>query len=296
MTLDVIIVVKKGKSTTSLIVNTFYFQKPTSTPSSPASSPALPSPPTIITLSATPPPSPLMTSSQSMASSSAAPDLSAPDYTACVQAAVGRLDKIGGCFVRYNNEDFYFVLLLASEITNHSLNMGVIKIDVIGFYSVLLLATTAMMMPYCSEGLVHSNYVDTLNKCIMFYEGQQSSKLRPSQRPTWQKDSSLNDSHDLGVDMTGEYYNAEDNMKFGFPMAFNTCSVNISVYLKKFLLAEMKGIVSVFVDRMLKTRTTRSWDFLQFPQNLYQNLPLERDVIIYRHARHRNLTGIKILQ
>lgn len=42
----------------------------------------------------------------------------------------------------------------------------------------------------------------------------------------------------------------------------------------------MGGIVSVFPSRTLKPQTTRSWDFLGFPETAKRNLALERDVIV----------------
>lgn len=43
------------------------------------------------------------------------------------------------------------------------------------------------------------NYTDALTKSILFFEGQRSGKLPPSQRMTWRKDSALGDGFDLKV-------------------------------------------------------------------------------------------------
>ncbi|KAH7405352.1 hypothetical protein KP509_15G067100 [Ceratopteris richardii] len=64
------------------------------------------------------------------------------------------------------------------------------------------------------------NYTDALSKCLMFFEVQRSGKLPPSQRITWRGDSALLDGHEENVDLVGGYYDAGDNVKFGFPMAF----------------------------------------------------------------------------
>lgn len=45
-------------------------------------------------------------------------------------------------------------------------------------------------------------------------------------------------------------------------------------------IAERVGIVSVFRSKTLKLRTTRSWDFLNFPQSVNRNPPLESDIIV----------------
>jgi len=42
----------------------------------------------------------------------------------------------------------------------------------------------------------------------------------------------------------------------------------------------MNDVVSVFPSRTLDLLTTRSWDFLGFPQTPIEELPLEGDVII----------------
>ncbi|MED6217461.1 hypothetical protein PIB30_017900 [Stylosanthes scabra] len=55
---------------------------------------------------------------------------------------------------------------------------------------------------------------------VLFFEGQRSGKLPPNQRLNWRGDSALNDGQDAGVDLVGGYYDAGDNLKLGFPMAF----------------------------------------------------------------------------
>ncbi|XAR71804.1 Cellulase [Bertholletia excelsa] len=66
------------------------------------------------------------------------------------------------------------------------------------------------------------DYGEALSKSILFFEGQRSGKLPSSQRITWRKDSAILDGSDVGVDLVGGYYDAGDNMKFNFPMAFST--------------------------------------------------------------------------
>ncbi|XP_058728852.1 endoglucanase 8-like [Vicia villosa] len=73
------------------------------------------------------------------------------------------------------------------------------------------------------------NYSDALTKSILFFEGQRSGPLPPSQRMKWRKDSGLSDGYDIDMDMTGGYYDAGDNVKFHFPMAFTTTILAWSV-------------------------------------------------------------------
>ncbi|CAK8575478.1 unnamed protein product [Lathyrus sativus] len=73
------------------------------------------------------------------------------------------------------------------------------------------------------------NYADALTKSILFFEGQRSGYLPASQRMTWRKNSALNDGSDIRVRMDGGYYDAGDNVKFHFPMAFTTTMLAWSV-------------------------------------------------------------------
>uniref|UniRef100_A0A3N7EJV6 Endoglucanase n=1 Tax=Populus trichocarpa TaxID=3694 RepID=A0A3N7EJV6_POPTR len=73
------------------------------------------------------------------------------------------------------------------------------------------------------------NYRDALTKSILFFEGQRSGKLPSSQRMTWRRDSGLTDGSTMHVDLVGGYYDAGDNVKFGFPMAFTTTMLSWSV-------------------------------------------------------------------
>ncbi|KAF7804877.1 endoglucanase 17 [Senna tora] len=73
------------------------------------------------------------------------------------------------------------------------------------------------------------NYRDALTKSILFFEGQRSGKLPPNQRMTWRRDSALSDGSAMQVDLVGGYYDAGDNVKFGFPMAFTATMLSWSV-------------------------------------------------------------------
>ncbi|KAK4403496.1 Endoglucanase 8 [Sesamum angolense] len=85
---------------------------------------------------------------------------------------------------------------------------------------VLLLVGYVIMSSDANPSL--HDYGDALSKTILFFEGQRSGKLPSTQRLTWRKDSALRDGADEGMDLTGGYYDAGDNVKFNFPMAFST--------------------------------------------------------------------------
>ena len=60
----------------------------------------------------------------------------------------------------------------------------------------MIRALVCTMLPLMScvnvRGLQH-NYGEALSKSILFFEGQRSGKLPPTQRMTWRKDSALQD-------------------------------------------------------------------------------------------------------
>ncbi|PQM42703.1 endoglucanase 8-like [Prunus yedoensis var. nudiflora] len=92
----------------------------------------------------------------------------------------------------------------------------------------LVVAVMAAMVIRVACSQSH-DYGDALSKSILFFEGQRSGKLPSSQRMTWRKDSALRDGYEIGVDLVGGYYDAGDNVKFNFPMAFSTTMLAWSV-------------------------------------------------------------------
>ncbi|ALV07831.1 glycoside hydrolase family 9 protein [Roseateles depolymerans] len=64
------------------------------------------------------------------------------------------------------------------------------------------------------------NYAEALQKSILFYEAQQSGKKPEWNRVSWRGDSRLTDGSDVGLDLTGGWYDAGDHVKFGFPAAW----------------------------------------------------------------------------
>ncbi|XP_062221347.1 endoglucanase 8-like [Phragmites australis] len=69
------------------------------------------------------------------------------------------------------------------------------------------------------------NYKDALTKSIMFLEAQRSGKLPPNNRIKWRGDSGLDDGKLANVDLTGGYYDAGDNVKYGLPLAFTVTTL-----------------------------------------------------------------------
>jgi len=79
------------------------------------------------------------------------------------------------------------------------------------------------------EGTGKYNYGEALQKSLIFYELQRSGKLPESTRCNWRGDSGLNDGADNGVDLTGGWYDAGDNVKFNLPMAYSAAMLGWSV-------------------------------------------------------------------
>ncbi|KAH6795358.1 hypothetical protein C2S51_036344 [Perilla frutescens var. frutescens] len=105
----------------------------------------------------------------------------------------------------------------------------------------------------CVEG--NHNYRDALAKSILFFQGQRSGRL-PPQEISWRASSGLSDGRLAGVDLTGGYYDAGDNVKFNFPMAFTTTmlSWNAIEYGKKLgpQLAATRAAIRWGTDYLLK--------------------------------------------
>ncbi|CAN4095770.1 unnamed protein product [Withania somnifera] len=88
----------------------------------------------------------------------------------------------------------------------------------LGFFLLILFVNAASI-----------DYGTALTKSLLYYEAQRSGELPSNQRVQWRGDSALQDGKDEGIDLTGGYYDAGDNVKFGFPMAFTVTMLAWSV-------------------------------------------------------------------
>lgn len=113
----------------------------------------------------------------------------------------------------------------------------------------------------------HHDYRDALSKSILFFEGQRSGKLPANQRIKWRKDSALRDGSAANVDLVGGYYDAGDNVKFGFPMAFTTTMLSWSVIeFGKFMGEELqnaKAAIRWGTDYLLKATAVPGTVYVQ---------------------------------
>ncbi|WP_084958068.1 glycoside hydrolase family 9 protein [Thermoactinospora rubra] len=89
-----------------------------------------------------------------------------------------------------------------------------------------LVAASSLLLPFlvlsAPARAADFAYGEALQKSIWFYEAQQSGRLPSWNRVSWRGDSALDDGKDVGLDLTGGWYDAGDHVKFGLPMAFTT--------------------------------------------------------------------------
>ncbi|KAL9230990.1 hypothetical protein vseg_006268 [Gypsophila vaccaria] len=86
------------------------------------------------------------------------------------------------------------------------------------------------------------DYDDALTKAILFFEGQRSGKLPGIQRVKWRGNSALNDGNSDKVKLVGGYYDAGDNVKFGWPMSFTTTLLSWAAIEHKSAISSAKQL------------------------------------------------------
>jgi hypothetical protein len=73
------------------------------------------------------------------------------------------------------------------------------------------------------------DYKKALHSGLLYFEAQRSGHLPYNQRVRWRGHSGLADGLQQGVDLVGGYYDAGDNVKFHFPLAFSMTMLSWSV-------------------------------------------------------------------
>ncbi|KXN86389.1 Endoglucanase E-4 [Leucoagaricus sp. SymC.cos] len=86
--------------------------------------------------------------------------------------------------------------------------------------------------PNASSGTIQSlggypnrQWANLLGDLLYFYEAQRSGNIPSSNRVTWRNSSALDDGKDVGLDLTGGYYDAGDYIKATFPLSFTLMSI-----------------------------------------------------------------------
>ena len=94
-------------------------------------------------------------------------------------------------------------------------------------YALILAATMAVTqfgIQIPTSAASSFNYGEALQKSILFYEAQRSGSISTSDIPTritWRGDSQLTDGKKEGIDLTGGWVDAGDNIKFGITCAYS---------------------------------------------------------------------------
>ncbi|KAI0693824.1 Six-hairpin glycosidase-like protein [Cytidiella melzeri] len=76
-----------------------------------------------------------------------------------------------------------------------------------------------------SGSTVNPHWSTLLGDLLYFYEEQRSGKLPATNRVSWRNDSATDDGGDVGLDLSGGYYDAGDYIKYTFPMSYSVMSV-----------------------------------------------------------------------
>ncbi|CAN1342045.1 Endoglucanase 24 [Linum perenne] len=84
--------------------------------------------------------------------------------------------------------------------------------------------------PSHRPGPIVKDYADALGVAFQFFDVQKSGKITTSgNRIPWRGDSALQDGSERSLDLSKGLYDAGDNVKFGFPMAFTATLLSWSI-------------------------------------------------------------------
>lgn len=92
----------------------------------------------------------------------------------------------------------------------------------ISTFIIAAILSTLFVAPATTVSATGYNYGEALQKAIMFYEFQMAGKLPDNMRTNWRGDACLGDGSDVGLDLTGGWFDAGDHVKFNLPMAYTT--------------------------------------------------------------------------
>ncbi|KAJ0428930.1 putative cellulase [Helianthus annuus] len=85
-----------------------------------------------------------------------------------------------------------------------------------------LLQLSVLILHFSVTDSSYLIYGEALTKSTLFFEDQRSGLLPNDQRMKWRWNSGIGDGPAINADLTGGYYDAGNNVKLGFPMAFTT--------------------------------------------------------------------------
>lgn len=67
---------------------------------------------------------------------------------------------------------------------------------------------TSGAQPSGQDSIPNSQWSTLLGNLLYFYEAQRSGRLPSTKRVSWRNDSAVNDGSDVGLDLSGGYYDA----------------------------------------------------------------------------------------
>ena len=79
-----------------------------------------------------------------------------------------------------------------------------------------LILLTSLILEISTKSQDYARHIEL---SLLFYECQRSGPLPKTNRIYWRHDSMIDAGADVGLDLTGGYYDAGDNVKFNFPQA-----------------------------------------------------------------------------
>ncbi|KAJ7179258.1 glycoside hydrolase family 9 protein [Mycena filopes] len=79
--------------------------------------------------------------------------------------------------------------------------------------------------PSSSSTTPNPHWSTLLGNLIYFYDAQRSGPLPSTNRVSWRNSSALDDGKDVGLDLSGGYYDAGDFIKATFPLSFTLMSI-----------------------------------------------------------------------
>ena len=82
--------------------------------------------------------------------------------------------------------------------------------------AILVILFSSLLINVSSKSQDYGRHIEL---SLLFYECQRSGPLPKTNRIYWRHDSMVDAGADVGIDLTGGYYDAGDNVKFNFPQA-----------------------------------------------------------------------------
>jgi endoglucanase len=80
-------------------------------------------------------------------------------------------------------------------------------------------------VPSAQDSIPNVQWSTLLGNLLYFYEAQRSGHLPSTKRVSWRNDSAVDDGSDVGLDLSGGYYDAGDYIKCTFPLSFTIMSI-----------------------------------------------------------------------